>query len=108
MTLTGSSSIGALTVSAGSSLTISAAAATAGNPTADVAAVPSLTISSGLQNSGSLTVAPPATSGHPALSLSGPVTNSGTITVDGTMAHRRAPRPPSCRTTASSASHPAG
>jgi len=86
VTLTGSSSIGELTVSAGSSLTISGAASTAGNPTADRTAVPSLTISSGLQNSGSLTVATTGTSGgHPALSLSGPVTNSGTITVDGTM-----------------------
>ena len=35
VTLTGSSSIGALTVSAGSSLTIGAAASTAANPTAD-------------------------------------------------------------------------
>ena len=47
---------------------------------------PSLSISSGLQNSGSLTVGATGTSGHPGLSLNGPITNSGTITVDGTMA----------------------
>jgi Bacterial Ig-like domain (group 3) len=68
-------SIGELTVSAGSSLTIG----TVGT------AAPSLTISSGLQNGGSLTVRAVGTSGHHALSLNGPVTNSGTITVDGTV-----------------------
>ena len=82
--LNGSSSIGELTVSAGSSLTINSPASTAPNSTAD-RTMPGLTISSGLQNSGSLTVATTDTSGHPALSLSGPVTNSGTITVGGTM-----------------------
>jgi hypothetical protein len=85
VTVSGTSSVGELTVSAGSSLAIGAAAPTVGNPTADRTAVPSLTISSGLQNSGSLTVATTGTSGHPALSLSGPVTNSGTIMVDGTV-----------------------
>jgi hypothetical protein len=72
-----SSSIGALTVAAGSSLTIAAGSGSA---------TPSLSISSGLQNSGSLTVGATGTSGHPGLSVSGPSTNSGTITVDGTLA----------------------
>lgn len=72
-----SSSISALTVAAGSSLTI-------GDGTGS--ANPSLSVSSGLQNSGSLTVGATGTSGHPGLSLGGPATNSGTITVDGTMA----------------------
>ncbi|HEY5384162.1 MAG TPA: Ig-like domain repeat protein, partial [Acidimicrobiales bacterium] len=72
-----SPSISALTVAAGSSLTI-------GDGTGS--ATPSLSISSGLQNSGSLTVGATGTSGHPGLSLGGPITNSGTITVDGTMA----------------------
>jgi Bacterial Ig-like domain (group 3) len=72
-----SSSIGALTVAAGSSLTIGVGSSSA---------TPSLSISSGLQNSGSLTVGATGTSGHPGLSLGGPITNSGTITVDGTLA----------------------
>jgi large repetitive protein len=71
-----SSSIGALTVSPGSSLTIGAGTS---------AATPSLSISSALQNGGSLTVDATGSPGHPGLSLNGPITNSGTITVDGTV-----------------------
>ena len=72
--LTGASfSVGQLTVSAGSSLTIGA--------TGPGAAV--LRVSSGAENDGTLSVA----SGDPggALTLDGTVTNTGTLTVDGTV-----------------------
>ena len=89
-------SVGELTVSAGSSLTIGAAATIAGatttggdpvttDPIDAASTVPSLTISSGLQNDGAVTVAAAGTSDHPGLSLDGPITNSGTLTVDGTV-----------------------
>ena len=70
-------SIGELTVTAGSSLVIDAGGT--GNTTA------SLSVSSGLQNDGSVTVGQSGTSGQPAFTLDGPVTNTGTLTVDGIM-----------------------
>jgi len=90
VTLSDSSfSIGELTVSVGSSLTIDTGRATTAGDTVDAGATgattPGLTISSGLQNDGSLTVGATQTSGHPGLTLDGPVTNSGTLTVDGTV-----------------------
>jgi large repetitive protein len=69
-------SIGELTVSAGSTLTI-------GNGNGDTKA--GLSVSSGLQNDGSLTVNPSGTSGQPVLILDGPITNTGTLTVNGTV-----------------------
>ncbi len=74
-------SIGELTVSAGSSLAIGTGAT--GTTTA------SLSVSSGFQNDGALTVGPAATSGtsgQPGLILDGPITNTGTLTVDGIVA----------------------
>jgi hypothetical protein len=86
----GSFSIGELTVSAGSSLAIGTGATGA-----------SLSVSSGLQNDGALTVGPtgtsgttattdptatPSTSGQAGLTLDGPITNTGTLTVDGMVA----------------------
>jgi large repetitive protein len=98
-------SVGELTVSADSSLTIGSAvtanigavtttgATTAGatnTPDGAGASAPSLVISSGLQNDGAMTVAGAGTttgaSGHPGLTLDGPITNAGTLTVDGTVA----------------------
>jgi hypothetical protein len=81
-----SSTVGELTVSPGSSLTIGtdppiAPSGSTGPPTMP----PGLTVLSGLDNGGSLTVGPTGMSGQPALTLSGPVTNSGTITVTGTV-----------------------
>jgi hypothetical protein len=73
VSLSGSFSVGELTVSAGSSLTLASGDTT------------SLTVSSGLQNDGSLTVAAEGASGQPALALQGAVTNTGTLTVDGTV-----------------------
>jgi hypothetical protein len=79
-------SIGELTVSAGSSLTIGAGSATTAGGTVDPGATaPSLTISSGLQNDGSLKVDPTGTSDDPGLTLDGPIANSGSLTVDGTV-----------------------
>ncbi len=72
----GSFSIGHLTVSAGSSLTIGISTT---STTAD------LTVSVGLQNDGSLTVDPAGTSGDPGLTLEGPIVNTGTLTVNGTV-----------------------
>jgi hypothetical protein len=81
-----SSSVGELTVSPGSSLTIGTDAATApSGSTGPPTVAPGLTVRSGLDNGGSLTVGTTGMSGHPALTLGGPVTNSGTITVTGTL-----------------------
>ena len=94
--LTGASlSVGQLTVSAGSSLTIGAGAT---GPTAAT-----LHVSSGMENDGTLSVAPGTDGG--ALTLDGTVTNTGNLTVGGTVIvggdrHRR-PSP----MTASSGSH---
>ena len=74
----GSFSIGQLTVSAGSSLTIGTSS-TSTTTTAD------LTLSVGLENDGSLTVDPAGTSADPGLTLEGPITNTGTLTVNGTV-----------------------
>ena len=74
----GSFSIGELTVSAGSSLAVTTTA--------------SLSVSSGLQNDGALTVdaatvaGTTVTPGQPGLVLDGAITNTGTITVDGLLA----------------------
>ncbi len=91
--------IGELTVSAGSSLTIgsphttgSAATGSATGTTTTTTTTAStgtgtgtagLTVSSGLQNDGSLTVAPSGTTGDPTLTLDGPAMNTGTLTVNG-------------------------
>ena len=92
-------SVGELTVSAGSSLTIGTAATigdatpagastnggtpvTAG-PSEAGSAAPSLTIVSGLQNDGAVNIAATGASDHPGLTLDGPITNTGTLTVDG-------------------------
>jgi large repetitive protein len=72
---TASFSIGQLTVSAGSSLTIGSSTTTSA----------SLIVSLGSQNDGSLTVDPSGTSGHPGLTIEGPITNTGTLTVNGTV-----------------------
>jgi large repetitive protein len=87
--------IGELTVSAGSSLTIGSPTATTatgtGTGTATTATsttattTAGLTVSSGLQNDGSLTVDPSGTTGDPALTLDGPIMNTGTLTVNGTV-----------------------
>lgn len=94
-------SVGELTVSAGSSLTIGTAATigdatpagtstnggtpvTAG-PSEAGSAAPSLTIVSGLQNDGAVNIAATGASDHPGLTLDGPITNTGTLTVDGTV-----------------------
>ena len=69
--------IGALTVSAGSSLTIG------GNGPGATAA--SLSVSSGLENDGTLTAGPSGATGEAALTLDGPITNTGALMVDGTV-----------------------
>ncbi len=74
-------------MSAGSSLRIGAGAAPAAADAGETGATaPSLTVASGLQNGGSLTVGDTGTSAPPGLTLNGPITNSGTLTVDGTVA----------------------
>ncbi len=89
-------SVGELTVSAGSSLTIGPTATIAGptppggaalttDPIDEGSTLPSLTVSSGMQNDGAVTVAATGTSGHPGLALDGPITNTGTLTVDGSV-----------------------
>ncbi len=88
-------SVGELTVSAGSSLTLGTPTTTAGATTGGGPATatpsdaestsPSLTVSSGLQNDGAVTVAAMGTSDHPVLILNGQITNTGTLTVDGTV-----------------------
>ncbi len=80
----GSFSVGELTVSAGSSLTIGTIGTIAtGSSDSTSTTGPSLTVSSGLQNDGSLTVEPSGTSGQAVLTLDGPITNTGTLTVNG-------------------------
>ena len=83
----GSFSVGQLTLSAGSSLAIGTGA-TSGTTA-------SLSVSSGLQNDGALTVGPTGaavtadtadTPGQPGLILDGPITNTGTLNVDGIVA----------------------
>ncbi len=69
-------SIGELTVSAGSSLTVG------GNGTGATAA--SLSVSSGLENDGTLT-AGSGTTGNADLTLDGPISNTGALMVDGTL-----------------------
>ncbi len=70
-------SIGELTVSAGSSLTVGRS-----GPGATAA---TLSVSSGLENKGTLTAGPSGTAGNPDLTLDGPITNTGTLMVDGTV-----------------------
>ena len=76
-------SIGELTVSAGSSLTIGLANTTNTTNTTNARASADLTVSSGLLNAGSLTVHQSGTSDEPGLALHGPILNSGTLTVNG-------------------------
>ena len=86
-------SVGQLTVSAGSSLTIgtdpastTTATSTSATSTTDTTAptaLASLTVSSGLQNAGSLTVLPSGASNDAGLAVDGPILNSGTLTVGG-------------------------
>jgi hypothetical protein len=71
-------SIGELTVSAGSSLTVDG-----GGPGATAA---SLGVSSGLDNDGTLIAGASASTGNPDLTLDGPITNTGALMVDGTVA----------------------
>ena len=76
-------SIGKLTVSAGSSLTVGTSTTTTTTTTTSSSA--SLIVSLGLQNDGSLTVDTSGTSGDPGLTLEGPTMNTGTLTVSGTV-----------------------
>ncbi len=73
--LDASFSIGELTVTAGSNLAIGLG----GSDTT----TGSLSVSSGLENDGSLTVGPSGTSDQAGLTLDGPITNTGSLTVDG-------------------------
>ncbi len=70
--------IGELTVSTSSSLTIGVGG------TASTAAT--LSVSSGLENDGTLVAGSSGTSGNASLTLDGPITNTGTLIVDGTVA----------------------
>ena len=70
-------SIGELTVSAGSTLAVGASEGGTGT---DVA---SLSVLSGLANSGNLTVGPSGKSGNASLTLNGPITNTGALNTDG-------------------------
>lgn len=71
--------LGELTIARGSSLTIGTTGVRVAGP-----AGPTLSVSSGLDNEGTLTVGPSGTGG-PALTLDGPVTNTGAFEVFGTV-----------------------
>ena len=68
-------SVGELTVSTGSTLTVGASGGTT---------VASLSVGSGLENDGTLTAGPSGT-GFAGLTLNGPITNTGALTADGTV-----------------------
>jgi large repetitive protein len=73
-------SVGELTISTGSSLTVGAS----GTATTTTTTTTSLHVWSGLENSGTLT-ADPTGADRSALSIDGPIANTGTITVAGTV-----------------------
>lgn len=83
----GPASVAQLSVAAGSSLTIGTGPAS-GPPAPDGATTekaPVLSVSSGLQNAGSLTVNASQVAGGPDLTVAGPILNTGTLTVNGTV-----------------------